>query len=194
MQSDPLTKLFGSDARIKLLRLFLFNPRLSYTVPDAAARARVPERTARREVNVFVAAGLVKRARLRSPGARFGLNPEFTYLTAFQSLLLNAPERGADIALRLRGIGALKLIVLSGIFVGEWEGRLDMLVVGDRVKDKKLRVAVRRLEAELGKEVRYSLLTQEQFLYRMRLGDRLVRDVLDYPHTIVLDRLNIGLK
>lgn len=194
MQSDPLSKLFGSAARVKLLRLFLFNPRLSFTVPDAALRARVPERTARREINTFASAGLVKRARLRSPGARYGLNPDFEYLSAMQSLLINAPERGADIAERLRSGGPLKLIILSGIFVGEWEGRLDILLVGDRIKEQKLRSAVRRLEAELGKEVRYSLLTQEQFFYRIGLNDHLVRDILDYPHKIVLDRLNIGLK
>jgi hypothetical protein len=194
MKSDPLCKLFGSAARVKLLRLFLFNPRLSYTVPDAAQRSRVPERTARREITLFVNTGLIKRARLRSAGARYGLNPDFEYLTALQNLLLNAPERGADIAERLKGSGALKLVVLSGIFLGEWDGRLDLLVVGDRVKDKKLRAAVRRLESELGKEVRYSLLNSEQFFYRIGLNDHLVRDVLDYPHKIVLDKLNIGLK
>lgn len=194
MQSDPLAKLFGSTARVKLLRLFLFNPRATYTAPDAANHARVPERTVRKELNLFTAAGLIKRARLRSPGARWGLNPEFEYLAAMQDLLINAPERAKDIAARLKSAGQLKLVILSGIFVGEWDGRLDLFVVGDRIKDKKLRASVRRLEAELGKEIRYSVLTTEQFHYRLGLSDHLVRDILDYPHTIVLDRLNIGLK
>lgn len=194
MKSDPLCKLFGSAARVKLLRLFLFNPRLSYTVPDAATRSRVAERAARREIHLFCSAGLIKRARLRSAGARYALNTDFGYLSALQSLLLNAPARGADIAERLKSSGVVKLVILSGIFMGEWDGRLDILVVGDRMKEKKLRAAVRRLESELGKEVRYSLLTSEQFFYRMGLNDHLVRDVLDYPHKIVLDKLNIGLK
>jgi hypothetical protein len=194
MENDPLSKLFSSTARVKLLRLFLFNPRSTYTVPDAANHARVPERTVRKELNIFAAAGLIKRARLRSPGARFGLNPEFRYLAAMQDLLINAQARGADIAVRLKGAGQLKLVILAGIFVGEWDGRLDLFIVGDRIKDKKLRAAVRRLEAELGKEIRYSVLTTEQFHYRLGLSDHLVRDVLDYPHKVVLDRLNIGIK
>lgn len=194
MQSDPLSKLFGSTARVKLLRLFLFNPRLSYTVPEAATHARVPERTARKELAVFAASGLIKRARLRSAGARWGLNPEFKYLSAMQDLLINAQARGEDIAVRLKGSGQLKLIILSGIFVGEWDGRLDLFVVGDRIKEKKLRASIRRLESEIGKEVRYSVLTVEEFHYRLGLSDHLVRDVLDYPHNIILDRLNIGLK
>jgi len=194
MKSDPLAKLFGSVARVRLLRLFLFNPRSSYTVPEASNHARVPERTVRKELNLFVTAKLIKRARLRSAGARWALNPEFEYLSAMQDLLINAPERAEDILERLRGVGQLKLVVLSGIFVGEWEGRLDLFVVGDRIKDKKLRMAVRRLESEIGKEIRYSVLSTEQFHYRLGLSDHLVRDVLDYPHTIILDKLNIGLK
>ena len=194
MNSDPLTKLFGSVARVRLLRLFLFNPRLSYTIPDAATRAQVPERAARREVNVFANAGLIKRARLRSAGTRWALNPDFKYLSAMQDLLINAPARGEDIVVRLKPAGALKLVILSGIFVGEWEGRIDILIVGDRIKEKNLRASVRKLEAEIGKEVRFSLLSTDEFFYRMGLNDHLVRDVLDYPHRIVLDKLDIGLK
>lgn len=194
MQNDPLAKLFGSVARVRLLRLFLFNPRASFTVPEAATHARVPERTVRKELNLFSAAKLIKRARLRSAGMRWSLNPEFEYLSAMQDLLINAPERAEDIAARLRGVGQLKLVILAGIFVGEWDGRLDLFVVGDRMKETKMRAAVRRLESELGKEIRYSVLSTEQFHYRLGLSDHLVRDVLDYPHKIVLDRLNIGLK
>ncbi len=193
--SESLSKLFGSPARVKLLRLFLFNPKLTFTVPDAAQRARVPERTTRREIGVFSAAGLVKRARLRKgSGARYGLNCEFQFLAAFQNLLLNAPTRGQDIASRVRTTGAVKLVVLSGVFVGEWGGRLDIFIVGDRVKERKLRDRIRRLESEIGKELRYALLTTDDFLYRINISDRLVRDVLDYPHTVVLDKLNVGVK
>jgi hypothetical protein len=57
-----------------------------------------------------------------------------------------------------------------------------------------LRERIRSLEAEIGKEIRYALLSSENFYYRLNMNDKLVRDVIDYPHSIVLDRLNIGLK
>ncbi len=191
--TDPLAKLFGSAARVKLLRLFLFNPRATYTLPDAANRARVPERTARREVALFAGAGVIKRARGYRAGARFGLNADFEYCAALQNLLLNVPARTGDIVIRLRAVGAIKLVVFSGIFAGEWDGRLDLLIVGDRVHERRLRTRIRTLESELGKELRYSLLSTPDFLYRLNMNDKLVRDVLDYPHTVAYDRLNIGL-
>ncbi len=193
--ADPLQKLFGSDARIKLLRLFLFNPKQTYTVPQAAQLSRVPERTARKELAIFSSIGLVRRSPTRKgSGLRYMLNPEFEYMSVLQNLLLNAPERAKDIFERVRPSGVIKLIVVSGVFLGDWEGRLDILIVGDRIKDKRLRARMRTLESEIGRELRYAMLASDDFLYRLNMNDKLVRDILDYPHRIMLDRLNIGLK
>ncbi len=193
--ADPLQKLFGSDARIKLLRLFLFNPQTTYTVPDAAQRARVPERTARKEVAIFSSIGLIRRSPTRKgSGLRYSLNDGFEYRSVLQNLLLNAPERARDIFERVRPSGVIKLIVVSGVFVGDWEGRLDVLIVGDRIKEKRLRARMRTLESEIGRELRYAMLASDDFLYRLNMNDKLVRDILDYPHRITLDKLNIGLK
>ena len=191
--TDGLQKLFGSPARVKLLRLFLFNPRQSFTLADVAKRSRVSEAEARKELAVFSRAELIERAP-RGKGVRYVLNTEFEYVAALQNLLLNAPQRGKDIVERIRRAGTLKLVILSGIFLGEWEGSLDLFLVGDRVNDKKLREHIRTLEAEIGKEIRFSLLSTDDFFYRLNLNDKLIRDVLDYPHRIILDRLDIGLK
>jgi hypothetical protein len=193
--SDPLQKLFGSEARVKLLRLFLFNPKLHYTIPDTAQRARVPERTARKEIAMFFAIGLIRRNPTRKgSGLRFSLNTEFGYVSVLQNLLLNAPERAKDIFDRIRSSGVIKLVVVAGVFVNDWEGRIDLLIVGDRVKDKSLRLRMRKFESEIGRDLRYAMLATDDFLYRLNMNDKLVRDVFDYPHRILVDRLNIGLK
>lgn len=191
--TDGLQKLFGSPARVKLLRLFLFNPRQSFALADVVHRARVSSEEARKELRLFETIELIKRAS-RGKGIRYALNDEFEYVIALQHLLVNAPARGEDIVGRIRNTGTLKFVVLSGIFVGEWDASLDLLVVGDRIKEPKLREQVRKLEAEIGKEVRFALLSTQDFFYRLNLNDKLIRDVLDYPHQIVLDRLDIGLK
>jgi len=69
-----------------------------------------------------------------------------------------------------------------------------LLVVGDRIKDVPLRRKLRALESELGKELRYAILLTPEFLYRLNMSDKLLRDVMDYPHSVVYDRLNIGVK
>jgi hypothetical protein len=192
--TDTLIKLFGSAARVKLLRLFLFNPRHSFTISLAAARARVKETEARAEITMLLNVGILERSARSKTNVRYGINPRSSYITALQNLLLNTPARAQEMYERLRGAGTLKLIVVAGIFSNEWEGRLDLLIVGERINEKKLVTRIRQLEAEIGKEVRYAAMNTEDFFYRLNMNDRLVRDVFDYPHTIVHDRLDIGLK
>jgi len=127
-------------------------------------------------------------------GLRYTLNADFEYLTVLQNLLLNAPARAKDIYGRIRTAGTVKLIIVAGVFMGEWEGRLDVFVVGDRIKERVLRTRMRKLESEIGRDLRYALLGSEDFAYRLNMNDKLVRDIMDYPHRIVFDRLNIGLK
>jgi len=191
--TDILIKLFGSATRVKLLRLFLFNPRQSITAADAVARARVRPADARRELGLFCRLGLLE-VHARNGHTRYTLSSHSPYILALQNLLLNTPARAAEMHGRLRHTGALKLIVVSGIFMGEWDSSIDLLVIGDRIKERKLHERVKQLEAEVGKEVRYAALSTADFLYRLNMNDHLVRDVFDYPHAIVYDKLDIGLK
>ncbi|MES2203190.1 MAG: hypothetical protein V4474_02655 [Patescibacteria group bacterium] len=190
--TDPLQKLFGSAARIKLLRLFVFNPREAFAAAEAARRAQVGPAAARQEFALFVQAGLIKRAGRRA--GYYMLAQDFEYLEALQGLLLNAPKMGGKLYERLRGAGTVRLIIAAGIFAGNWDGRLDLLVVGDRIDDRKIRTRMRNLESDLGREVRYAVLATNDFFYRLNMSDKLLRDVMDYEHVIVHDRLNIGLK
>lgn len=190
--TDPLIKLFGSHTRLKLLRLFLFNPSQAFTAAEAAVRARAESSVVRREMINLKQAGLLKKARTKV--TRYELNERFPYLGALKGLILNTERRGDSIPERLRSAGALKLIILTGVFMGDVEGEFDLLVVGDRVRESTLRDKIKSLEAELGRELRYALLTTPDFLYRLNMSDKLLRDILDYPHRIVFDRLDIGLK
>ena len=186
--TDTLSKLFGSQGRVKLLRLFLCNPKQTFTIAEAAERAQIKEKECRRECAMFKQVRLIKYAK-RNGVAHLSLNANFKYVAVLQNLLLNAPELGAELYNRVRHAGALKLIVVCGVFVGEWDAPLDALIVGDRVNERMLRDKIHRLEAEVGREIRFALLSSENFLYRLNINDHLVKDVFDYPHRIVHDKL-----
>lgn len=191
--SDPLLKLFGSGARLKLLRLFLFNPRASFSATEVSSRARVTAPEARRELALYDSIGLIKRV-ARGSNVRYQTSAEFTHLAALQNLLLNAPARGGDIVGRLRGLGSFKLVVLSGVFLNEWDSPIDVLIVGEKLKVRNVQDQLKKLESEIGKELRYTILTGSDFLYRLNMNDKLLRDTFDYAHKVLLDKLNFSLK
>ncbi|MBP6980093.1 hypothetical protein KBB41_03570 [Candidatus Curtissbacteria bacterium] len=96
-----------------------------------------------------------------------------------------------EISKRLSGIGKIKAIIVSGIFIQNPESRLDILVVGDDVSPGRLKTVIGNMESEIGKELRFALLDTADFKYRQGVCDRLVRDVFEYPHKVVVDKVGI---
>lgn len=92
---------------------------------------------------------------------------------------------------KFKGSGSIKLLLITGVFLQNLDTRIDILVVGDNLKEKVLERSIKSLEADLGREVRFASFTTDDFSYRMGLYDRLVRDIFDYPHQVLIDRIGI---
>lgn len=189
---DPLSKLFGSNARVKFLRLFFFNDDAVYTLTDAAFRAKVAKAAARRELTALVNARILRKKSVKGTGVAYGANKNFPHYDALKTFLRTATGiTDTDIGSTLRKAGTLRLVALSGIFTGVPESKVDLLVVGDRLDERVLTGIVRALEAELGRELRYACFSTEDFRYRIGVYDRLIRDVFDYPHRTILDKIGL---
>lgn len=187
---DALSKLFGSPARLKLLRLFFFNDDSAFTARDAALRARVGKEATQKELAHLVGAGVVKR-RAASGGNLYSTNKAFVHYEPLKAFLRTTTNvRDTDIASGLRKAGNVRLAVLSGLFTGVPESKVDLLIVGDRLGERELVQVVRTLEAELGRELRYASFSTDEYRYRVGVYDRLIRDVFDYPNRTILDRMS----
>ena len=188
---EMLTKIFGSGARLKTLRLFLFNQDSSLTLAEVAERAKITKEIARHEVNELLSADLLRKKGVTTP-TRYQVNARFEHLAALDTFIRETTSvRPQSILTALRKAGTLKLVVLSGLFSGILEPQIDLLVVGDNLEERVLLSAVRSLEAELGREIRYASFATADFRYRRGVYDRLLRDVFDYPHRILIDKIGL---
>lgn len=189
---DTLEKIFGGVARVKLMRLFLFNPTLYYETSDVVDRSRVEINRARRELNFLSKVGLIKKSSRGGNTVVWYLNDKFPYLVEFQRLLLQTSlVHKQPIVKKISKLGRIKLIIFSGIFKELWDNTIDILVVADGIKKSTADSVMSSIEAEMGKEIKYAILDSEDFKYRLGVGDRLIRDVLDYPHEVVVDKLGL---
>lgn len=201
MASDPLSILFGSPARVKLLRFFLFNPSKEFTFDDISRRAKLVRRTARTEMNALERADIIRGKQVyqqlegrtkRSRVMAYAVNKDFAELQALQSFLFEtAPINGKTLLKHLRKAGPIDFVCIAGVFIREFEQRLDVLIAMKKVSEAKVETAIRSLEAELGIEIRYAVFTSEELRYRVGMYDKLTRDVFDYPHQIIVDKLDI---
>lgn len=191
---DPLARLFGSPTRLKLLRLFLFNDDSVFSLTDAAFRVRAQKDATRKELTVLVAAGVIKK-RAGKGVAGYAMNKRFAHYEALQAFLRTTTDvSDPAILTALKKAGSIRLVALSGLFTGAIESKVDLLIVGDRLEERPLLAAVHTLEAELGRELRYAHFSTEEFRYRLGVYDRLLRDVFDYPHRLILDRLGLAAR
>jgi hypothetical protein len=188
---DPLARLFTSPTRLKLLRLFLFNDDAAFQLNDIAFRTSVAVDAARKEVKVLLAAGIIKKKTAKE-GIVYSANKRFTYYEPLQTFLRTTTTLSdTDMLTELKKAGNLRVVALSGLFTGAIETKIDLLVVGDKLDDKHLEKSVHELEAELGRELRFAAFSTEDFRYRVGVYDRLLRDVFDYPHRTILDKIGL---
>ncbi len=196
---DILTAIFGTQAKVRILRLFLFNPETPFFLQEMVERTKRTSKEVSHELSMLVKADLLKK-RLTTKevngkklhGLSYQLNPKFVYLAELKNFLTVASV-SADESLQRRfsGVGKLQLMVASGLFVQNWEARVDLLLVGDKLDLKKIEAVIKGLEAEVGKELAYSAFETADFEYRLGIHDRLIRDIIDYPHVTLLDRLGV---
>jgi len=203
---DTLGKLFSSNALVKIMRLFLLNPEQGFENKDICARSKVASSSLRTEMAILTGIHFVKKKTFYKeipPKTKKGkpkkkrvsgwcLNPDFTYLYPLHLLLLNSELVNKKQAInKIKSAGKIKLVVLSGIFLGEDSRRIDILVVGDGINKKRLENALKIIESEVGKELQYATMDTAEFHYRLGMYDKFVRDILDYPHEKLVDRIGL---
>lgn len=199
--TDPLAILFGSTARVKLLRFFLFNPSKAALFDEISRRAKLVRRTARTEISALERAGVIKQKvlYLEVPGKErklksigYILNKDFPELQALQTFLFEtAPIDGKNLIKHLRKAGTLDFVGISGVFVRDFEQRLDVLLAMSKFNQAKVENAIRSLEAEVGIEIKFSAMSSEDLKYRVGMYDKLTRDFFDYNHQVLIDKIGV---
>lgn len=207
---DTLTQLFGSSLRVKLMRLFLFNPDNIFSIDQISNRVKSKNADVRKEINRLISTGLIKKRttvkeitvrknkkniQKRVDEIGYSFDQKFPYFITLKNLLivasLNADE---SLVKKFNGIGKIKVFLASGVFLQEWDTRVDLLIVSDDINMVKLDTAIKNLEAEIGKELSYSAFETEDFEYRLGVHDKLVRDILDSKHILLVDKLGLAPK
>lgn len=182
---ETLGKILGSSARVKIMRLFLLNRGKSFSSKDVAKRSRVNQLTVRRELRLLSSIGFIKKRPLTS--LEWYFNNLFKYSAEFENLLLSSDTLSKQAILNnFKKVGKIKLIIVSGVFIKNHSSRVDLLIVGDKMKRSKIEEGIKKIEAEIGIELVYAMFETKEFIYRLNMYDKLVRDILDYPHDVVL--------
>lgn len=186
-----LEDLLGSPEKIKIIRFFINNNEAKYSMRDVARFLREKVSRVRHAMNSLsdVRFLLFKK---QSNGVVYFLNKSFLLRKELQALFLKASPASFDFIKRaLERTRGVKLAVASGVLLGEEASRADLLIVGDRLNKAKISNLAARIEAEAGREILLAVFDISEFHYRLNMYDKFVRDILEYRHEKLINKLHL---
>lgn len=177
---DVLKALFSSMTRVKLLSTFLLHPEEEYFIRELTRLLSEQINSIRRELMNLKEIGLVK-SRHKNRKKFYRANTDFPLFADLQSLFSKAVQGESPVLSELKRLPGLKLLVLAGSFVDE-DRPVDLLIVGDVRKDHVEAILAR--DASL-RNVKYSIFSRADFLYRLNLRDRFICEIVDRPTNVI---------
>lgn len=183
-----LEQLFGSRARVKILRLLLGSSEAFY-LRELARRTKQHLNSIRREIGNLNRLGLVTGEKGNDRKIYFRINEENVFYPELKALITKSQFLlRSSLAQKIKKIGQIKLLVMTGFFTNSPEAMTDILIVG-RVNRRKLKALVRQFEKDFGREINYTVLTSPEFSYRHEITDRFLYSILEGKKVVVIDDL-----
>ena len=182
-----LEDIVVSKARVKLLDVFLANPREIYHVRGLVRKTGEEINAVRRELAHMEAVGILKK---EPRGNRLYYWPDSSYSLYSELLAIITKESGLgeQIVKNRNRIGKISFCVFSRKFVERRERRteeIDVLIVGDIVM-AELSVLVRQEEEKRKKEINYTVMTNEEFNFRKKRRDPFLLGILESGKVMVI--------
>lgn len=204
-----LEKLLESVPRVRLLRLFLQNPEEQFSIAAIIQRTRLSSPPIRKELARLVEIGIIQKkqnisfARKKGGGRKkkragtpkeetYRARRDFLFFKELRDLVVkSAIASRKTLTRQIKHMGGVKLAIMSGVFINNENARTDLLIVGDEVNKRRLDAFLSRTESHLGKSLSYTLMDTDEFKYRKTMYDRFLKDILEYPHEKLINRMGL---
>jgi len=174
-----LADLITSKSRIKLLSVLLAEPTEMFHVRELVRRTGDEINAVRRELLFLEKKGILAREP-RANRVYYSLSKNYPFY--YDLLRMGSKMVGlGDAILKNRvKIGRIKYAMFSGKFVRRMEKKstdVDFIIVGTIVLPE-LAIFIRDEEKRLGREINYTVMTEEEFSFRKKKRDPCILSVL----------------
>jgi len=186
---NTLEALFGSKQRWRMIKMFLLNEGEMFTAREVGKRLN---KDSRKISGILVQLVNAKFVVMRTKNKKkiFYINKKFPFFKELKNLVVksNAYPQCESLG-RIKNLGNVKFGLISGVFVNNPKSKADLLIVGDDISRAKMKHLLDSLEAEMGREVNYSLMDSAEFKYRTNMFDKFIMEILEAPHEIVVNKI-----
>jgi hypothetical protein len=174
-----LADLITSQSRIKLLNVLLTEPTEMFHVRELVRRTGDEINAVRRELLFLEKKGILNREP-RANRVYYSLSKSYPFYFDLLKIGAKITGLGGEILKNRVKIGRIKYAMFSGKFVRRMEKDVtdvDFIIVGTIVLPE-LAVLIRDEEKRLGREINYTVMTEEEFSFRKKKRDPFILSVL----------------
>jgi len=183
-----LTDLVISRVRVKILNLFLGNPGAMYHVRDIVRKVGEEINAVRRELAHMEKAGMVSKE-TRANRLFYTFRKDYPLYFELMEIVGKTTGLGINIIKHRAKLGRVKYAMLSGRFLRNLPRKsqtdVDLLVVGTIVLPE-LAQLVKAEEVRKERELNYTVMTEEEFVFRKRRRDPFVLSILAGSRVILI--------
>ncbi|MFY9228384.1 MAG: transcriptional regulator [Candidatus Microsaccharimonas sp.] len=193
--------LFGSKTRVKLLHLFLNHPGQSFYVREITRLIDEQINSVRRELSNMLEVGVITSDTADNK-LYYEVNQRYEFYTALRAIFAGeaidatkpslAPEQSnvnEQYLSAIAGIASLRIAILAGVLVRGSTSSVDVLLVGS-VPTAKAKAAMSIIEKLEGREINYTVMSYDDFYYRLSVRDKFLTEILNSTHTVAIDKDN----
>lgn len=180
--SELFPQLLDSRVRARLIKFFMLNDRLEYSAQEVVRKNKMSTSQVARELHRLERMKLVL-VRSKKGKKYYQTNTDFIFFPELKALVVKSNTMPECRSLgRIKSLGKVKLALISGVFLNYPKGRADLLIVGDEMSRAKIKHLLESLEAEVGKEINYSIMGSDEFKYRTDMLDKFIMEFLEGPY------------
>jgi hypothetical protein len=191
--------LFGSKTRVKLLHLFLNNPGKAFYVREITRLIDEQINSVRRELANMLEVGIITSDSADNK-LYYEVNQRYEYYVPFRAIFADQKVASVSAAApkqvtngwekSLIALPGLRVAIIAGVLVNGSASSVDLLLVGS-MPAKKVNAAIAEIEAAEGRELSYSILSYDEFYYRLSVRDKFINDIITNKHRVLVDTDNI---
>lgn len=186
-----IEQLFGSKTRVKLLQLFYSNPNRPFYVREITRKIDEQINSVRRELANLLSIGIISSD---DTGNRlyYEVNQKYEYFEPLEAIFGNGVAKSittnvSEAADDIKSLGNVELAIYTGQFTRDETAGVDFVIVGD-VNPTQVAKYVTELEQQEGKELRYVVMTIDEYHYRGQIKDRFLSLVLASKMQVLIDK------
>jgi len=182
-----LKDIVVSKVRVKLLYLFFGNPAELYHVRDLVRKIDEEINAVRRELQHLEEAGILKKEP-RGNRLYYWLNSNYSLYHELLVIVAKETGLGEQIIKNRNRIGRISYCVFSDKFLRKMERReeeVDILVVGTIVM-VELASLIKAEEEKRGREINYTVMTEEEFEFRKKRRDPFLLGILTSAKVMII--------